>query len=62
MASDYRVSALERAFELARSGTIRDISQIKGALVREGYDTGQIEGPMLVRQLRALIRSSAQPA
>ena len=61
MASNYRVSALERAFELAQSGTIRDISQIKGVLAREGYDPSQIEGPVLIRQLRALIRSSAQP-
>src|ERR1700684_2632783 len=45
------VSAIERAFELARSGECKTIAQIRSRLSREGYDQDQILGPQLSRQL-----------
>jgi hypothetical protein len=36
------LSALERAFQLARSGQVTDVIDIKAQLKREGYDLGQI--------------------
>jgi hypothetical protein len=51
----YRPSALERAFELARSGGVASIETIKLILKREGYDGYQLIGPQLRRQLRVVI-------
>jgi hypothetical protein len=34
---DRRMTALERAFDLARSGQVSGLSEIVGALRREGY-------------------------
>jgi hypothetical protein len=51
-----RLSALERAFELARSGKAASIDAIRTTLKREGYGVTQLVGPQLIRQLRALIR------
>jgi hypothetical protein len=48
-------SALERAFDLARSGEASSIAAIKTILRREGYGDAQIIGPQLLRQLRVLI-------
>lgn len=48
-------SALERAFELAKSGLCNDVNGIKRRLSFEGYAGSQVEGPMLTNQLKALI-------
>ena len=56
---DQRFSALERAFQLARSGRVADVAQIRQQLKREGYSAAQVEGPALVRQLRALIDAAS---
>ncbi len=50
----YRMTPLERAFELARSGDCLDVSAIKSRLIAEGYSINQLVGPSLLRQLRAL--------
>ncbi len=55
-------STLERAFELARSGQYTTLSQLKHAVVAEGYDRKQLEGGALGRQLSALIKSATAPA
>jgi hypothetical protein len=52
------LSALERAFRLARSGQVTDVKGIKVQLKREGYDLGQITGSVLVRQLQRVIRAA----
>ena len=49
------VSPLERAFQLARSGQVAGVAEIKATLRREGYDGRSIEGPALYKQLRQLI-------
>ena len=52
------LSALERAFQLARSGQVTDVKDIKAQLKREGYDLGQITGSLLVRQLQRIIKAA----
>lgn len=55
---DQNLSALERAFQLARSGSVISIGEIRAVLTREGYNGSQIEGPQLKRQLRGLIEAA----
>lgn len=63
---DNDITAIERAFDLAKSGTCATIADIKAALKAEGYSLVQITGPSLSKQLRALIdthmdRKSSDP-
>ena len=52
-------SALERAFQLARSGRIANVDEIKKRLRQEGYDQLAVEGgPSLKSQLRKLIKAA----
>lgn len=55
---DQHKSALERAFELAKSGQFSTFSDLKRAVTREGYLQAQLEGPSLARQLSALIKAN----
>jgi hypothetical protein len=48
-------TALERAFELARSGLYQNVEQVKRAISAEGYVRQQVDGRELSRQLRAII-------
>ena len=52
------VSALERAFEMARSGLVPDVPHIKRALDKEGYFSNEIDGPKLRKQLQSLIEAA----
>ena len=52
------LSALERAFQLARSGQVTNVKDIKAQLKREGYDLGQITGSVLIRQLQRIIKAA----
>ena len=52
------LSALERAFQLARSGQVTDVKDIKAQLKREGYDLGLITGSALIRQLQGVIEAA----
>jgi hypothetical protein len=51
-----RPTTLERAFELARSGEYVGVSDLRQALIAEGYTdvTAQLTGPSLVSQLRRI--------
>ena len=49
------LTALERAFQLARSGRIARIGEIRETLKAEGYPDQQLVGRTLSRQLTALI-------
>ena len=53
----YRPTQLERAYELARSGTCQSNSDIVAALKRERYSVDQICGPRLMKDLRELCRA-----
>jgi hypothetical protein len=58
---DSKVTALERAFQLARSGKMATIEDIKKRLKQEGYDERVVTdgGRSLTMQLRGLIRTGA---
>jgi hypothetical protein len=53
-----RPTALERAFQLARSGRPKSIDDIKRALANEHYSSGQITGNTLRKQLLTLIQEA----
>jgi hypothetical protein len=48
---DARKTALERAFEIARTGRWERVEDIRRQLLQEGYNYRQVEGPLLGRQL-----------
>jgi hypothetical protein len=50
--------ALERAFELAKSGACTNASEIKSRLKAEGFSDSSVVGWKLSRQLKALIASA----
>ena len=51
-------TTLERAFELAKSGSVSNMNELRATIKREGYAVTQMDGPALGRQLRALIRKN----
>jgi hypothetical protein len=53
-----RPTALERAFQLARSGRPKSINDIKRELGKEPYSSSQITGKTLRKQLLALIQQT----
>ena len=55
---DQSKTALERAFELARSGRFATAGEIARAVSGEGYSASQLEGPSLRRQLTGLIKEA----
>ena len=57
---DPRVSAVERAFQLARAGRLANVDDIKERLKQEGYDVSSraFDGPSLRSQLRKLIKAA----
>jgi len=60
--SSGKFGAVERAFELARSGSCLGIPELRARLTAEGYSARQIEGPSLIRQLRELLRTAREAA
>jgi len=50
-----RMTALERAFELARSGKCLSVLEIQKRLKSEHLETSHLEGPTLKKQLIRLI-------
>jgi hypothetical protein len=52
------VRPVERAFQLARSGSVRDVAELKRAMAREGYIPREIEGKAITGQLRELIKAA----
>jgi hypothetical protein len=57
---DEKPTALERAFQLAKSGTCVSVPDLRKQLKAEGYSTNQIVGPTLNKQLMALIHLARQ--
>jgi hypothetical protein len=55
---DHTITALERAFQLAKSGDYAAVPDIKKRLIKEGYSVAQITGGALSKQLLALIRAA----
>ena len=50
----FRPTALERAFELAKTGDYATVSDVTKQLKAEGFATTQITGPSLSKQLREM--------
>jgi hypothetical protein len=56
---DRKVSTLERAFQLARSGKVSKIEDIRKILKNEGYDARAVDGGQSLKsQLRSLIKAA----
>ena len=55
---DHNVTALERAFQLAKSGICESVADLKNRLRSEGYATTKVVGGSLTKQLRALIAAA----
>jgi hypothetical protein len=56
---DPKVSAIERAFQMAKSGEVSNIEDIKTKLKREGYNPSDVYvGRSLNLQLRKLIKAA----
>ena len=53
-----RLTSMERAFHLARSGRFTTLTEVVTTLDREGYSANQIQGPLLKRQLTGLIKAA----
>jgi hypothetical protein len=56
---DHRLTDLERAFQLAKSGRCARIDDIRVQLRKEGYSADRITGKSLIRQLQDLIQAAA---
>jgi hypothetical protein len=52
---------IARAFQLATSGKISNISDIKTRLKSEGYSMATVVGQSLAKQIRTLIKKSKDP-
>jgi hypothetical protein len=59
--NDDRPGTVERAFELARTGSHRDIGDIVATLKREKHDAveAHLAGPSIRRELRRALESSS---
>jgi hypothetical protein len=56
---DRNVTPLERAFQLAKSGKVSTVEDIRKLLKQEGYDATVVQdGPSLKAQLKNLIRAA----
>jgi hypothetical protein len=55
-------TSLERAFELAASGSCRTVEEIRYKLRSEGYREKDVAGPSLFKQLKALITKARDDA
>jgi hypothetical protein len=55
---DHRMAPLERAFQLAKSGSCSSVPEIKKRLLAEGYSAAQVTGRVLSKQLEALIKAA----
>jgi hypothetical protein len=55
-------TTLERAFEIAASGRAESVAQIRTLLKAEGYETQQIYGRALAKQLGDIVRKEKASA
>ncbi len=57
---DQNISTVDRAIELAQSGNMRSVNEIRQRLRREGHDSVHqyLHGPAINKQLIELIRTA----
>ena len=53
---DHNLTALERAFQIAKSGDVTSVKEVRRMLRKEGYQVEHIAGLSLSRQLSALMK------
>ena len=58
--NDGQLNSLERAIELARSGTVNTVQHLRRTLANEGYSLNQIDGRALKKQLAHLIAEASR--
>lgn len=56
--SEARPSPLERAFALADTGAYGGGGEIRQKMLKEGFHVDQLDGPVLMRQLRERCRAA----
>ena len=61
LSMEMKKSALERAFELAKSGKCHNLLELNKKLKSEKYDAVYTEGAALKKQLLKLIQSARRP-
>ena len=61
LAMDPNLTAIERAFQAAKSGEAASMEDIRRLLKGEGYDVEFIRGPSIRRQLEGLMKETRQP-
>lgn len=59
---DQNQTALERAFELAKSGRYRNVADIRTKVRMEGYTEHQLMGKALSKQLAGIIEKARADA
>jgi hypothetical protein len=58
---DENRTSLERAFEIAKSGSCGSMEELKRVLRSEGYSSDQVVGRSLTAQLRVLMTNARKP-
>ena len=51
-------TAIERAFQLARTGYFQNVDEVRKAMSREGYSLAQVVGGAISKQLREEIKKA----
>lgn len=59
---DQGKTALERAFEIAKTGASMGVTDIRDQLRAEGYEIRQLEGRSLTSQLRSVLEKAKADA
>lgn len=59
-----QVNAIERAFELARSGSVRSVDDIRRKLKSERFEQVEVQlaGGAINKQLKGLIKAAKTPS
>jgi hypothetical protein len=60
---ELRPNTIERAFQLARSGTVTTLQDLASCMRREGYSdvSRQLDGPLIRKQLRDVLLANRAP-
>jgi len=55
---NHRPTAIERAFQLAKTGHFQTVAEIRKVMSRERYSWRHLEGPTLAKQLRDTMKKA----
>jgi hypothetical protein len=57
---EFVTSAIERAFQIAKSGNVIDVTELKKILKKEGFGAAQVAGRSLAKQLKSAIKTARE--